>query len=53
MLICRPFITLKNGKIIYAAQKGLEAFCFEVSDEKHKEYVKRKKEAEDKLKAKD
>jgi hypothetical protein len=49
MLICRPFITLRNGKIIYAHQKGLDAFCFEVSDEKHSDYLKRKKqEAEDK-----
>lgn len=24
------YITLKNGKRIYASQYGLEAFCFEV-----------------------
>lgn len=29
-IICRPYITLKNGVRIYAAQKGLKAFCFPV-----------------------
>lgn len=27
-LICRPFITLKSGKRIYAAAYGKKAFCF-------------------------
>ena len=26
--ICRPFITLKNGKRIFASQYGKQAFCF-------------------------
>lgn len=26
--ICRPFITLKNGKKIFAAAYGKQAFCF-------------------------
>lgn len=30
VVICRPYITLRNGKRLYAAQKGLKAFCFEV-----------------------
>jgi len=34
--ICRPFITLRNGKVIYAFQKGLKAFCFEVDEVKPK-----------------
>jgi hypothetical protein len=32
-IICRPFITLKNGKKIFAAHHGLKAFCFEVKDD--------------------
>ena len=31
-LICRPFITLKNGKRIYAASYGKQAFCFWVKE---------------------
>jgi len=34
--ICRPFITLRNGKVIYAFEKGLKAFCFEVDEVKPK-----------------
>lgn len=43
MLICRPFITLRNGKRLYAHEKGKEAFCFEVTLEQHKEYMEKKK----------
>jgi hypothetical protein len=32
-VICRPWITLRNGKRLYAWQKGLRAFCFPVEDE--------------------
>lgn len=32
--ICRPYITLRNSKRLYAHQKGLRAFCFEVEEEK-------------------
>ena len=35
--ICRPFITLRNGKRLYAWEKGLKAFCFDVNDIKAKE----------------
>ena len=28
--ICRPYITLKNGKRLYAAAYGKKAFCFYV-----------------------
>lgn len=41
-MICTPFITLRNGKRLYAHEKGKEAFCFNVTEEKHKEYMKRK-----------
>ncbi|MEW9576411.1 hypothetical protein U9K47_13515 [Bacillus toyonensis] len=48
MLICRPFITLKNGTKLYASSVGKKAFCWEVSDEKHKEYLEKKtKETEE------
>ena len=33
VLICRPWITTKNGKRIYAKNYGKEAFCFYVSKE--------------------
>jgi hypothetical protein len=26
--ICRPYITLRNGRRLYAYQYGLKAFCF-------------------------
>ena len=32
--ICRPFITTRGGKRIYAHQYGLQAFCFDVDAEK-------------------
>lgn len=47
MLICRPFITLKNGRRLYAHEKGLEAFCFRVTPEQHQEYLERKKKEKD------
>jgi len=31
-VIFRPYITLKNGKRIYAAQRGLKAFPIKVRD---------------------
>lgn len=43
MLICRKFITRKNGTRVYASQLGLEAICFEVSEEKHQAYLDKKK----------
>ncbi len=43
MLICTPYITLRNGKRLYAYEKGKEAFCFKVTPEQHKEYLERKK----------
>lgn len=30
-IICRPFITLKNGQKLWAYEKGLKAFCFPAS----------------------
>lgn len=32
--ICRPFITLRNGRRLYAHQVGKTAFCFEVDEVK-------------------
>lgn len=31
-LICRPFITLRNGKRLFAHEVGKTAFCFEVDE---------------------
>lgn len=28
VIICRPWITLRNGKRLYAWQVGKKAFCF-------------------------
>ncbi|MEK7647431.1 MAG: hypothetical protein AAB384_00140 [Patescibacteria group bacterium] len=30
--ICRPWITLRNGKRLYASQRGKRVFCFFVED---------------------
>jgi hypothetical protein len=35
--IYTKYITLKNGKRIYAANYGLQAFCIEVKEKKEKE----------------
>lgn len=43
MLICRPWITVK-GVRIYAKDRGLKAFCWEVSEEEHQEYLEKQKE---------
>ena len=45
--ICRPFITLKNGKVIYAFEKGLKAFCFEVDEVKPKKQKTRSEDEPD------
>lgn len=50
MLICTPYITLRNGKILYAHEKGLEAFCFEVTPEQHKKYLEKKEKESKKAK---
>ena len=34
MMICRTWITLKDGTRLYARDRGLRAFCFEVNEEK-------------------
>lgn len=26
--VCRPYITTKNGKVVYASTYGKKAFCF-------------------------
>jgi hypothetical protein len=31
ILICRPYITLRNGKVLWAWEKGMKAFCFPAS----------------------
>ncbi len=31
-MICRPFITLKNGKVLYANKYGKKSFCFYVEE---------------------
>lgn len=31
--ICRPYITTRDGRRIWASQYGLKAFCFEVPAE--------------------
>lgn len=49
--ICTPYITLRNGKRLFAHEKGKEAFCFEVTPEQHKAYLE-KKEKEKKSKKK-
>jgi len=43
MMICTSYITLKNGRRMYASEKGLEAFCFEVTEEQHRKYKEKKK----------
>lgn len=43
MVICRAYITLRNGQRLYASQVGKKAFCWEVTPEKHKEYLEKKK----------
>ena len=37
MKICRPFITTRDGRVIYAFNYGLKAFCFEVDEAKQEE----------------
>lgn len=51
MLVCTPYITLRNGKRLFAHEKGLEAFCFEVTPEQHQEYLEKKsnKKKDDKV----
>ncbi|MBH0156778.1 hypothetical protein IHV10_10400 [Fictibacillus sp. 5RED26] len=41
MLICRPYITVK-GRRIFAKDVGKKAFCWEVTPEEHREYLKKK-----------
>lgn len=48
MLVCSAYITLKNGQRLYANQVGKKAFCWEVTEEKHKEYLEKKKKKKDK-----
>jgi len=45
MKICRPWITVK-GVRIYAKDRGLKAFCWEVTPEEHQAYLDKKKEKE-------
>lgn len=41
MMVYTKYIT-RNGKRIYASQFGLKVFAFEVDDDQHEEYLKRK-----------
>lgn len=50
MLICRAYITLKNGQRLYAKQVGKKAFCWEVTEEEHKAYLEKRKKKAGKLK---
>ena len=34
--VCRPWVTTKSGKRIFASQYGKKAFCFLVEEEKPK-----------------
>jgi hypothetical protein len=34
MVICRPWITLRNGRVLYASEVGKQAFCFDVDSER-------------------
>ncbi|GIO38853.1 hypothetical protein J41TS12_37140 [Paenibacillus antibioticophila] len=43
MLICRKSIRRKDGTVVTAAQLGLKAICFEVTDEQHQAYLDKKK----------
>ncbi|OMC63532.1 hypothetical protein BK121_26750 [Paenibacillus odorifer] len=43
ILICRKSIRRKDGTIVTAAQLGLKAICFEVSEEQHQAYLEKKK----------
>lgn len=49
MVICRPFITVK-GRKIFAKDVGKKAFCWEVTEEQHKEYLEKKKKEKEKNK---
>lgn len=48
MLICRAYITLKDGTRLYAKDVGKKAFCWEVSEEEYKEYLEKKQNKKDK-----
>lgn len=50
MLVCTRYITLRNGHRLYAHEKGLEAFCFEVTEEQQKKYKERKQKEKDQSK---
>jgi hypothetical protein len=47
MKICRPWITVKGVKI-YAKDRGLQAFCWEVTPEEHQDYLDKKKKEKEK-----
>lgn len=37
-MICRPYITLRNGRVLWAWEVGKKAFCFAAKSD----YVKKK-----------
>lgn len=51
-IICRPFITLRNGKKLFAREVGRKAFCFEVKNAKASLTDQSKSETDAKLEGK-
>jgi hypothetical protein len=44
VIICRPYITLKDGTVLWAKNFGKKAFCFPVPDKQDEEPEKPKKQ---------
>lgn len=51
MKIYSKVITLKNGRRLIANQYGLEAFCFEVTEEQYQAYLERQRKKKEKAEA--
>lgn len=45
-LICRPWITLRNGQRLYASTCGKRVFCFEVDKVRPKKKRRPRKESD-------
>lgn len=41
MLICTRYITLRNGKVLTAAELGKQVICFHVTAEQYADYLAR------------
>jgi hypothetical protein len=48
MKVYTKYITLRNGRKLFAHEVGKEAFCFEVDDEEHQRYLDKKSEEKEK-----